>query len=263
MGKYINRDGQEATKIFDNRSLKNDYSTLLPVLKKGMRILDVGCGTGSITRDIAEYIGKEGSVTGIDNTLGFIESGKKNYGDVKNLELLHVDLFTYDPEKKFDLIVSARVLQWLDNPIDALKKMKQLLNPGGIVSILDYNHEEIEWNPSPPESMQIFYNTFLKWRSDSGMNNRIAEDLSVYLEKAGFGNISIITANENYTRENEKFKSKVGVWSQVAGSSQMVQEGYLEDDLRLKAISEYDKWIDDEAISMTMKLNEVRGVNII
>jgi len=44
--KHIERDGQTATKTFDNRSLKIDYRTLEPILKKGMSVLDVGCGTG-------------------------------------------------------------------------------------------------------------------------------------------------------------------------------------------------------------------------
>ena len=39
----------------------------------------------------------------------------------------------------------------------------------------------------------------------------------------------------------------------------MVEEGYLDNDLRLKAIEEYNEWVDNKAISMTMKLNEVRG----
>jgi hypothetical protein len=38
-----------------------------------------------------------------------------------------------------------------------------------------------------------------------------------------------------------------------------VEEGYLDNDLRLKAIEEYNEWLENKAISMTMKLNEVRG----
>ena len=70
--KHIDRDGQEATKIFDNRSLDKDYRTLRPLLKKGMRVLDIGCGTGSISRDIADIVGPTGKVVGIDNTEKFI-----------------------------------------------------------------------------------------------------------------------------------------------------------------------------------------------
>ena len=68
-----------------------------------------------------------------------------------------------------------------------------------------------------------------------------------------------INSDEFYTKERADYKSKIGIWSKVAGSLQMVEEGYLENDLRLKAIEEYNHWVETEAISMTMKLNEVRG----
>ena len=49
------------------------------------------------------------------------------------------------------------------------------------------------------------------------------------------------------------------VWSKVAGLKQIVEEGYIEESLRLKAIEEYTTWIEDKADFMIMKLNEVRG----
>jgi ubiquinone/menaquinone biosynthesis C-methylase UbiE len=256
--KHIQRDG-EANKIFDDRSLTNDYRNLISILKPGIKVLDVGCGTGSISKDIANIVGENGKVTGIDNTEKFISSGKESYQNVKNLELIHVDLFDFNPEEKFDLIVSARVLQWLSNPKEALLKIKSLLKPNGQISILDYDHTNLNWNPSPPESMQAFYDTFLKWRQDAGMNNRIAEDLPSLLEEVGFHSVEKINSDEFYNEERSGYKSKIGIWSKVAGSLQMVEEGYLDNDLRLKAIEEYNHWIETEAISMTMKLNEVRG----
>ena len=257
--KHIERDGQKATKIFDNRSLDLDYRTLKPILKEGMKVLDVGCGTGAISKDIAKIIGARGKVIGIDLTEKFILSGKETYKEIKNLELIHADLFEYAPNEKFDLIISARTLQWLNNPKAALIKMKSMLNPNGQISILDYNHEDLEWSPNPPESMKLFYDTFLRWRKDAGMNNRIAEDLSGMMKELGFSAIDVINSNEHYIRAREDFKSKVGIWSKVAGSTQMVEEGYLDNTLRLKAIEEYDYWLDNKAVTMTMKLNEVRG----
>lgn len=257
--KHIERDAQTTTKIFDDRSLKVDYRTLEPILKKGMTILDVGCGTGSISKDIAKIVGDSGKVIGIDNTLKFIESGKETYKNITNLELIHSDLFQFEPNEKFDLITSARTLQWLSNPKDALLKMKSLLNANGRISILDYNHDNLEWNPEPPGSMTEFYKTFLKWRSDAGMNNRIADDLAGLMTEIGMIEIEVLNSDEHYERHRSDFNSKVGIWSKVAGSKQMVEEGYLEDNLRLKAIAEYNEWVNNKAISMTMKLNEVRG----
>lgn len=257
--KHIQREAQQSAKIFDDRSLANDYRNLISILKPGMKILDVGCGTGAISKDLAKIVGEKGKVIGIDNTENFILSGKESYKNYMNLELIHVDLFDFNPEEKFDLIVSARVLQWLSNPKEALLKMKSLLKPNGQISILDYDHTNLDWNPLPPESMQAFYNTFLKWRQDAGMNNKIAEDLPDLLKEAGFHSIEKINSDEFYNEDRLDYKSKIGIWSKVAGSLQMVEEGYLDNELRLKAIEEYNHWIETEAISMTMKLNEVRG----
>tara|TARA_B110000967_G_C18821907_1_gene529162 strand:+ start:70 stop:873 length:804 start_codon:yes stop_codon:yes gene_type:complete len=259
INKQVHRDGQEATKIFDNRSLKMDYRTLEPILEKGMVVLDVGCGTGSISKDIANTVGQSGTVIGIDTTEKFIESGKESYKAVQNLELIHCDLFEFQTSQKFDLITAARTLQWLSNPKEALLKMKSLLKPNGEISILDYNHTTIEWKPEPPTSMKKFYKTFLKWRSDAGMNNAIADTLSNLMKEIGLVDIKKINSNEHYEKHRNDFKSKVGIWSKVAGSKQMVEEGYLDDDLRLKAIEDYNDWVKHQAISMTMKLNEVRG----
>jgi len=257
--KHIEREGQAASSIFDNRSLKVDYRTLVPILKPGMIVLDVGCGTGAISKDVADIVSSSGKVIGIDNTEKFIESGKITYKETKNLELKYCDIFDFESNQKFDLIISARVLQWLNNPKDALLKMKSLLKPDGQISILDYNHNKLEWNPEPPESMKLFYRTFLKWRTDAGMNNGIADDLPDLLKEIGMCCIEKINSDEHYERNRPDFMSKVGIWSKVAGSMQMVEEGYLDNGLRLKAIEEYNDWVEHTAISMTMKLNEVRG----
>ncbi len=257
--KHIERESREATKIYDNRSLEKDFRTLKGILKEGMVVLDVGCGTGAISSDIAKIVGENGKVIGIDNTKKFIESGQQSYSGINNLELIHSDLFDFKSTEKFDLIIAARVLQWLTTPKEALLKMMELLKPDGQISILDYNHEALEWKPSPPKSMQDFYEIFLKWRADAGMNNRIAEDLSGMMNEVGLTSIKVLNSNEYYERGKEKFKSKVGIWSKVAGLTQIVDEGYLSEEYRLQVIREYDDWVEKEAYSMTMKLNEVRG----
>ena len=247
--KHIERDGQSAIKIFDNRSLKVDYRTLETILSKGMKILDVGCGTGSISKDVANFVGVSGKVIGIDNTEKFIESGKEACKNIQNLDLIHADLFDFETDEKFDLIIAARTLQWLSNPKEALLKMKSLLKPCGRISILDYNHNNLEWNPEPPASMKEFYKIFLKWRNDAGMNNGIADDLPELMKEIGLVDIEKINSDEHYDKHRNDFKSKVGIWSKVAGLKQIVEEGYLHNDLRLKAIEEYNEWLENKAIS--------------
>lgn len=259
MNKAIHRDSESSAKIFDQRTLQTDYSTIVPLLGKGMRVLDVGCGTGAISKGIADQVGVDGSVVGIDNTKDFIDIGRDTCRNVRNLELVHADLFQFDTREKFDLVVAARVLQWLSNPKEALKKLGSFLKPGGIISILDYNHEALVWQPAPPPSMLTFYKAFLRWRADAGMDNMIAHHLADYMAETGFHSIEVLNADEVYRKGDANFIQRAGVWSKVAGLRQIVEEGYVEERVRVDAIEEYNAWIEEDAECMIMSLNETRG----
>ncbi len=247
--------------VLDRRTLQKDYSTLLPVLKSGMRVLDIGCGTAAISKGIAEIVGEDGYVVAIDKSEHLIAKGKENFKNVNNLELIQIDLFDYSPVGKFDLIILARVLQWFNNPKEALFKIKQFLKPEGQISILDFNHQALEWEPEPPVSMKNFYRAFLKWRTDAGMDNEIAEHLPSLLKETGFREIDVLNANETYRRGENDFFDKVGIWSDVAKTrgKQMVENGYVSEEFRLQTIEDYDVWLKNEARSMIMKLNDVRA----
>ncbi|MEM6344695.1 MAG: methyltransferase domain-containing protein [Bacteroidota bacterium] len=247
--------------ILDKRTLEKDYRTLVPLIQVGMRILDVGCGSGAISRGLAERVGPNGFVWGIDSSDYLIESGQKRHADIPNLRFTYEDLFAFAPAEKFDLIVSARVLQWLDDPKGALQKFKTLLKPEGMISILDYDHTALEWTPAPPASMKSFYAAFLQWRAEAGMNNQIARDLPAYFEEIGMREIEVFESNEVYQKGAPNFPHKIGIWSAVAQSrgQQVVADGYFSEADRLKTIEEYDAWAATEAQMMVMKLREVRG----
>jgi ubiquinone/menaquinone biosynthesis C-methylase UbiE len=253
--KVINRDNG-ANKIFDDRTLETDYRTLRSFLGPNMNVLDIGCGTGSISKDIAKFVK---SVIGIDNTEKFIVSGRQSYSGVKNLELIAVDLFQFEPKVKFDLIISARTMQWLSDVPKALLKMKSMLKDGGTLSILDYNHTKVEWTPDPPAIMKKFYAAFLKWRAEAGMNNQVGDDLPQLFKAAGFRDVQMFNSDEHYTRGQENFVFRTGIWSNVAALKQIADEGYISDGERLQAIEEYNVWVNTTAQSMTLKLNETRG----
>ncbi|MBO9728457.1 MAG: methyltransferase domain-containing protein [Chitinophaga sp.] len=247
--------------VLDSRSLANSYATLIPVLREGMRVLDVGCGTGAISAGIAAAVGTAGTVIGIDSSTHLIAKGQQDHAAVPQLTLLTADLFTYDPEEKFDLIVAARVLQWLNNPAEALRHLKSLLRPGGILSILDYNHTQLEWTPAPPAAMQHFYDAFLRWRADAGMDNDMADHLPDIFSQLELHHIETLSADEVYTRSHPAFAEKVGIWSKVAElrGPQMVAAGVVTEAERLAAITAYDAWINTAAEKMVMKLKEVRA----
>ena len=246
-------------KIFDDRGLETDYRTLVPFLKPGMRVLDVGCGTGAISAGIARRVGPEGSVLGMDKNEDSILSGRETYGSIPNLQLITGDLFEWETDQRFDLIVSARALQWVSQPLVAVKRLVELLKPGAWLSVLDYNHEALEWTPPPPQSMLDFYQNWLSWRAADGLNNHISEDLPGYFETAGLVDISTFPSHEVYDRGSSNFMDKLEIWIQVATKHQTEKKGIGSQAARELCIKEYTEWIPKHAQQMVMKLTEVRG----
>jgi ubiquinone/menaquinone biosynthesis C-methylase UbiE len=247
--------------ILDQRTLAASYRSLEVLIKPGMTVLDVGCGTGAITRGMAERAGPSGKVVGIDPSEPLVMQAREKYREVPGLEFIVADVYTYAPAVPFDVVASARTLQWLANPYEALQRMAGFLKPGGILSVLDYNHEKINWNPVPPPSMQLFYDAFLRWRADAGMQNDIADRLAGYFETAGLLEIATTGQSETVRRTDAGYADKLGIWAKVAETRghQLVVDGYVTEAQRQAAVQDYTAWMATEADSMEMYLLAVEG----
>lgn len=250
---------QGANKVLDRRNIENSYSSLLGLLKDGLSVLDVGCGSGAITADIAKRT--SGKVVGIDISEHLIELAKKNYAHLSNLSFEVANINDYVSSEKFDLVIAARTLQWVNNPAEIVQKMAGLLKKGGKISINDYNHTKVEWSPAPPKSMLDFYEAFLIWRKEAGFDNEIADNLPNIYKNLGLSEINIVPQHETSTRGEEEFATTTRIWSIVAETrgKQVVADGYYSEEIRLQAIEEYDVWIANEAQSMTLYLLAVEG----
>lgn len=87
----------------------------------------------------------------------------------------------------------------------------------------------------------------------------IGNDLVKLFEEIRMDSAEKINSGEIYTKSSAYFKNKIGFCYEVAKSLQMVKEGCLSNDLHLKSIREYNIWVHNDAVSMTMKLNDERG----
>jgi ubiquinone/menaquinone biosynthesis C-methylase UbiE len=249
--------------VLDRRTLEKDNANLLQLLKKGQTVLDVGCGSGSITRGVVDHVGPEGYVVGIDVSADLIGHARHNFQGIKNLHFQVADINNYSYQNKFDVITSARVLQWVANPRQILEKMKALLKPGGCISILDYNHEKIEFTPEIPQIVQRFYSAFLMWRKDAGMDNAIADHLRNLFEDVGMQGIVVEDQSEISRSGTDTFIEEINIWKKVAETrgKQLVADGYLTEADRQSAIHEYQHWMDNEARQMKLYLKAVTGYN--
>lgn len=64
-----------ATNVLESRTLMSSHRRLAELLTEGLTVLDVGCGTGSITRGIAEMVGPKGRIVGVDSNPDLIDPG--------------------------------------------------------------------------------------------------------------------------------------------------------------------------------------------
>ncbi len=142
MPEYLMEDPAEAERleIKTQRDVVLKELAFLP-LEPGLRVLEVGCGTGAVTRILAEKV-FPGLVVGLDFSRQRLCAGRKMaaIGGAGNVEFVCGDLFSCGlKEGRFDLVFSRCLFQYLagERGRQALEKMKSLARPGGRVAVAD------------------------------------------------------------------------------------------------------------------------------
>ncbi len=136
------------------RTAENSAGYLLPRLRPGTRVLDVGCGPGTITMDLADLVGPGGSVTALERSedaLGLARAEAQRRG-TGNVDFLVGDVAALEvPDASYDVVHAHQVLQHVDDPVRALREMRRVTRPGGVVAARDSDYEAFAWHPRLPE----------------------------------------------------------------------------------------------------------------
>ena len=145
---YVHGHDASVLRSHGSRTVANSAQYLVPHLTAGLRILDVGCGPGSLTADLAAHC-PQGSVTGIDASAEVIAVAAAAHGDVA--EFLTGDIVALDfPDDHFDVVHAHQVLQHLRDPVAALTEIRRVTKPGGIVAARDADYAGMTWAPDEP-----------------------------------------------------------------------------------------------------------------
>ncbi len=133
------------------RTAENSAAHLLPQLQPGQRLLDVGCGPGTITVDLARRVAP-GEVIGIDASEAVLDTARAHAADA-GIEVTFAvgDAYALEfPDASFDVVHAHQVLQHLTDPVAALREMRRVTRPGGVVALRESDYGAMTWYPSSP-----------------------------------------------------------------------------------------------------------------
>jgi SAM-dependent methyltransferase len=190
-GQYIFNVGETAVKrlaILNNAYGPLTHQFLKKIgLRSGMKVAEIGCGTGEITLWLAKEVGPEGEVTGIDlssEQIAIAENRAKSAG-LNNINFFAMNVLDVGKlAEKFDLVYCRFTLAFLKKPIDGLIAMRQLVAPNGLLAA-----EEIEtssWWGFPYSFAYNFHiEIFQKLGESRGMDFNTGPKLYNYFRDIG------------------------------------------------------------------------------
>jgi SAM-dependent methyltransferase len=137
------------------RTAENSAAYLVPLLEPGMNLLDVGCGPGTITHDLARLVAP-GRTVGIDSAQAAIDVARAAVAAETEAEVPVrfevADITSLDvPDDSFDVVHAHQVLQHLADPVGALREMGRVCRAGGVVAARDADYQAMTWFPLDPD----------------------------------------------------------------------------------------------------------------
>lgn len=251
----IEHSGEYRLANYRSHSLDNFCPMLKGYLHEGMNILDVGCGPGSVTANIAQIVGPEGSVTGIDQEKKSLEEAEalsKQLG-ISNVTFIEGDAYdiTFEDDR-FDLVFSSAVFEYLRDPVRALQEKSRVTKPGGFVIVRAGDFGTFTLYPPCPSVMQIL-NLNLKNSTQSDeryFNGYIGRQLYDVFRQSDLNEISIeafvppLSCNYPGSEYFEWRKERSQGWfdPERTRSSEFYQSGIIDDKDIEKARDEMQRW---------------------
>jgi ubiquinone/menaquinone biosynthesis C-methylase UbiE len=184
------------------RTAENSCGYLLPHLRPGTKLLDVGCGPGTITADLAALV-TPGEVIGIDASPAVIAEARDGMtagnlsfavGDVDQLPFA---------DDSFDVVHAHQVLQHLADPVAALGEMRRVCRPGGLVAARDADYAAMAWYPRLP-ALDDWMTLYQQVARNNGAEPDGGRHLRHWAYRAGFEEVTSSASVWCYADETDR-----------------------------------------------------------
>jgi len=188
--------------LMRDRSANEFADFVLPSIGGRDRVLDVGCGPGSITVGLAQVAGH---VTGIDVDDAEFADARAYAADhgIDNVEFLGGNIYELDvPDASIDICTLFAMLETLDDPLGGLAEVRRVLKSGGLVGASSIEYGGLILHGPGEALLRRFYELRLRlWEAQGDVHFYRGRELRGLLLGAGFGHVEAVTTYFSYGTE--------------------------------------------------------------
>ncbi len=151
MARYTHGHGESVLRSHRWRTAANSAAHLLPHLRAGQDLLDVGSGPGTITADLVELVapGRVTALEATDEAIALTAAELHRRGLTADLVVGDAHDLPF-PDDRFDVVHAHQVLQHVADPVRALSELRRVCRPGGTVAVRESDYTGFTWWPALP-----------------------------------------------------------------------------------------------------------------
>ncbi|WQF89950.1 Putative methyltransferase type 11, S-adenosyl-L-methionine-dependent methyltransferase superfamily [Colletotrichum destructivum] len=236
---------------YNHRRAEIQAAYLLPHVHPHHHVLDVGAGSGSITRDFASLC-SSGRVVGIDYSVDMVKHARKTYLDdavetpPKNLsfEVCNAEDLSIFPDASFDIVHAHTCLTHVHDRVGALREFLRVCKPGGVVAVRDPLdiERQVVWRPDLP-AMRLHGRIAATLLRAKGGDPEAGSHLVEWAREAGYekngGKITVGLGEERQTK-------MLNIIGAGIGKEEAIQLGIINEKQLDEFNEAYDIWYGTE-----------------
>lgn len=214
MKHYVIAGGQEGKlrlKIL-SRVLQSHTQHFLHRLEitSGMRCLDLGCGGGDVTRELAALVGESGQVVGIDldETIIKLAQGECEQLGLKNVQFKILNAVTWEEKEEYDLAYTRFLLTHLTHPQRVIENLKMAIKPEGWIGVEDIEFSGHFCYPKC-RAFDQYIELYQQVVKEKGGDPEIGPKLPGMLQKAGFKQVKLNVIQPTFIEGEGKLLAQI------------------------------------------------------
>src|SRR6185312_5639366 len=190
--------GSSATAIMGQRTAESHAAFFLPHLKSGMKLLDCGCGPGTITLGLAKTVAPGEAIgTEIEETQVAIARKNAAAQNISNARFETGSIYDLPfADNSFDAAFISAILGNLQDVPKGMRELHRVLKPGGVIGVKEFDHGGDIAYPMD-NGIRKYIELYLRMRRENGHDGEAGRKIGVHLSEAGFRDLKLSACYEN------------------------------------------------------------------